>query len=697
MFRIFLSILLLALPLPSLAQDAPKTILVLDGSGSMWGQIDGVNKIVIAREVMGDLLSTLPPEQELGLMSYGHRRKGDCNDIELLIEPGTDRAAIADAVNAISPKGKTPLSDAVIQAAQALRYTEEIANVILVSDGIETCNMDPCAVGRQLEEAGINFTAHVIGFDVADPAALAQLQCLASETGGQFLTADNADELADALDEVVAAQPPVIIDAEVTFRAIEGAGGPQITEGLVWNISTEEAGEIIVNDTAATELLNVFPGTGTASVMRTSDEASAEVNFTVVDDTPMTVTLVLPEPAPPALPEATISGPASAPAGSTIEVSWTGPNAKNDYVSVVTPGSNDGAMTAKTFTSEGSPLQIHLPMQTGEYEIRYVMNDGSNVLATQPITLTEITATLDAPASIAIGEEISVGWEGPNYDRDFIAIARPGDRDTRFETRAYTGNGNPARFKVPSQPGDYELRYAANDNGTRVLARQPLAVEAVSATLTAPDTAVAGSTIQISWEGPNASNDYIAVAKDRSADNYKVNSIHATANSQGDLVMPLVAGTYELRYLMSNGRDVLARKPITITPVDVTLNAPDSVAAGSLIPIDWTGPSYDRDYLSVAKPGSDDDAYIRYVFTADGNPAQLQAPAKPGTYELRYVGKASNDVMLAQRMITVTPGEATLDAVASAQVGSTITVAWTGPNVDRDYIAIAKPGDPAKS
>src|SRR5690606_31672577 len=39
-----------ALP-PVAAQERPSTILVLDASGSMWGQIDGVNKITIAREV----------------------------------------------------------------------------------------------------------------------------------------------------------------------------------------------------------------------------------------------------------------------------------------------------------------------------------------------------------------------------------------------------------------------------------------------------------------------------------------------------------------------------------------------------------------------------------------------------------------------------------------------------------------------
>jgi len=69
------------------AQDG-KTILVLDASGSMWAQIADGHKISVAQEVINDLLDTLPPEEELGLLTYGHRRKGDCGDIELMVPPG---------------------------------------------------------------------------------------------------------------------------------------------------------------------------------------------------------------------------------------------------------------------------------------------------------------------------------------------------------------------------------------------------------------------------------------------------------------------------------------------------------------------------------------------------------------------------------------------------------------------------------
>ena len=146
------------LPFAAQAQERPDTILVMDGSGSMWGQIDGVNKIVIAREVVAEILGDFPADQGLGLTAYGHRTEGDCSDIETLVAPAPGTAPqIIASVNGINPRGKTPMTDAVIAAAEALGYREGPATVILVSDGIETCNPDPCAAARALEAGGGRF------------------------------------------------------------------------------------------------------------------------------------------------------------------------------------------------------------------------------------------------------------------------------------------------------------------------------------------------------------------------------------------------------------------------------------------------------------------------------------------------------------------------------------------------------------
>lgn len=66
------------------AQDGtqPDLMFVFDASGSMWGQVDGVAKIDIARRVFADMSqSWADSQQAVGLIAYGHRRKGDCSDI----------------------------------------------------------------------------------------------------------------------------------------------------------------------------------------------------------------------------------------------------------------------------------------------------------------------------------------------------------------------------------------------------------------------------------------------------------------------------------------------------------------------------------------------------------------------------------------------------------------------------------------
>ena len=70
------SALALALAHPAAASDAAtaRTLIVMDGSGSMWGQIDGRPKLEIARETVANVVGKLPPGQTLGLIAYGHRR-----------------------------------------------------------------------------------------------------------------------------------------------------------------------------------------------------------------------------------------------------------------------------------------------------------------------------------------------------------------------------------------------------------------------------------------------------------------------------------------------------------------------------------------------------------------------------------------------------------------------------------------------
>ena len=239
-------VVLVSLLWASAATAEKQAILVLDASGSMWGQIDGKAKISIAREVIAGMVADWDVNNQLGLVAYGHRKKGDCADIETVLPVGKlDSSAFNQAVGGLNPIGKTPMTAAVKQAAEQLKYTEDEATVILVSDGKETCDADPCAIAAELEAKGVDFTAHVIGFDIEEEEGVAQLQCIAQQTGGEFLPAKDASGLKKALATAVAKveeKPAVDPTAPVNLKlqAVLAEGGEPV-KGNDFRVYREEA------------------------------------------------------------------------------------------------------------------------------------------------------------------------------------------------------------------------------------------------------------------------------------------------------------------------------------------------------------------------------------------------------------------------------------------------------------------------
>ena len=218
-------------------------LFILDASGSMWGRVDGEPKIVVAKEVMSGLVRALPDDAKAGLIAYGHRRKGDCMDIESLVALGPlDRDAMIKQVEGLNAKGMTPLTASVKQAIEQLRQTEQSASIVLVSDGLESCGGDPCEAVRAAKQSGVDFRLHVVGFDLGDTDT-EQLQCMADAGGGRFFSASNADELAGALAEAVEVEPepePVVETTGTIALTVTKNGEPIGAYTYVYSAGTED-------------------------------------------------------------------------------------------------------------------------------------------------------------------------------------------------------------------------------------------------------------------------------------------------------------------------------------------------------------------------------------------------------------------------------------------------------------------------
>jgi len=230
-----------ALSLPLSAQAAPSDILfILDGSGSMWGQIDAKAKIETAKTTMANLLDSTPADARIGLMTYGTTSKKSCTDVTVLNPVGADRGSIKRSVAGLTPLGKTPIDLALAMGVKTLADTEPVdtqKSVVLISDGIETCDGDPCSVAGLAKSAGVAMKVHVVGFDV-DQDARAQLECIANAGGGRYFNASDTNGFQQAMQAVVQ-----VAQAEPAKTEPEPAPAPVATSFFVDDFDGEELGE----------------------------------------------------------------------------------------------------------------------------------------------------------------------------------------------------------------------------------------------------------------------------------------------------------------------------------------------------------------------------------------------------------------------------------------------------------------------
>lgn len=181
--------------------DEKRMLVIYDSSNSMWGELaDKSRKYEAGRTALTNFLSTNLADRSIGFRAYGHRDKEDCRDSELMVpfsEVGIAKSKITSAVAGIRPTGKTPITHSLREALTD--FGDQRGDILLISDGIETCDIDPCDLMREWQAADINVRVHVVGVGLTEVEQVA-MACIADTSGGKYFDADSADGLADALD-----------------------------------------------------------------------------------------------------------------------------------------------------------------------------------------------------------------------------------------------------------------------------------------------------------------------------------------------------------------------------------------------------------------------------------------------------------------------------------------------------------------
>ena len=152
-------------------------MIIIDGSGSMWGKLEKDNKYQLVTSTLLDIIPKLNKGRPLGILAFGSKFQRSCKDLEFL-KPVNKRdiQKYAAKLNGFKPKGLSPVSAALSEAALKLNYKKDTAKIILIADGSDNCKKDPCLEYTKLQKDAHNLTLHLIGINLS-PKDQRRYQC----------------------------------------------------------------------------------------------------------------------------------------------------------------------------------------------------------------------------------------------------------------------------------------------------------------------------------------------------------------------------------------------------------------------------------------------------------------------------------------------------------------------------------------
>ncbi|MGD2035079.1 MAG: VWA domain-containing protein [Bacteroidales bacterium] len=200
-----------------------RILFIFDASQSMMAYWESDRKIAIARNTLISIIDSLEKldNVQMALRLYGHQSPvppQDCSDTKLEVPFAKGNAAkIRQELRYVTPKGTTPIAGSLELGAKD--FPEECYNcrniIILITDGIEACDGDPCAVSLELQRQGIVLRPFVIGIGI-DEGFRKTFECI-----GYYYNAADEERFSEVL-EVVISQALNSTTAQVDLLDING-------------------------------------------------------------------------------------------------------------------------------------------------------------------------------------------------------------------------------------------------------------------------------------------------------------------------------------------------------------------------------------------------------------------------------------------------------------------------------------------
>jgi Ca-activated chloride channel homolog len=248
----------------SAADRRPALVVAFDGSGSMWGRIDGARgaKFEVARDGLRTVFGAVSDRMSLGLVTFGARSRGACSATTLVAAPGAVSGLSAlDALDRFNPQSRGPVVLGLETAFDALQDTQGPRDILLIHDDPDNCGQDLCSTLEALHRATPGVRVSSL-FLTPKETERGSFSCL-SKTGGRVYEVDNAEEVQAALKDYTGfimdragpqdaapraaestpghdrapppqrARPPT---PGLMLSAVLVEDGPVLTQGIAWRI-----------------------------------------------------------------------------------------------------------------------------------------------------------------------------------------------------------------------------------------------------------------------------------------------------------------------------------------------------------------------------------------------------------------------------------------------------------------------------
>lgn len=409
-----------------------RILFLVDASGSMMDKMEGKTRWDVARNLlvtMSDSIEKANSNVEFGVRIFGHqspKSKHNCQDSKLEIPFAKKNAAnIFRKMKAVHPQGYTPIAYSIYQAANDFPIDAKSLNaIIMITDGIETCDGDPCAAATLLEKKRISLKPFIIGMGIAD-SLIKNFNCI-----GTYFDAKDPRGFKSALNTVVS---QVLGRTTVQVNLLNKQG-----------VATETNLEITFTDAyngdLRTAMVHSMKENGTADTLRM--DPIGKYNLTVHSYPPVVVKNISLTPGRHNIIAADV------PQGS-LQLTLTGtPTAANNFANpipcVVRRANSAEIINVQDFNSSCKYL-------IGEYDLEVLSLPPVDFPGTD-ITANEIkTITLPQPGTLTIG--MAAAGQLSIY---YVKI----DKWIKVKDWGHTSGSQ----DVSLQPGDYNIVYKPDGN-----------------------------------------------------------------------------------------------------------------------------------------------------------------------------------------------------------------------------------------